>query len=171
MKRILLIAVAFAMLFTLSACKDDAPAGMKLASNPIVVPYNLYVPEEWEAVDTDTTNPRALDNTNTATAISVAEYENATADEWWGVWRSAYTENGFEIVEEGTPTIVDGKSAKTYVYKKNDTTINLVRVCYSTAVEHNGKVYIILLTSVEGEFYENALEITKEDILPNFRFN
>lgn len=52
MKKILSILLLAAMLLSLAACGDDntgdIPEGMKLASDPEIVDYFLYVPEEWE---------------------------------------------------------------------------------------------------------------------------
>lgn len=52
MKKIVSLLLIFVMLFSLAACgsntPSDAPDGMKLASDPEIVDYYLYVPEDWE---------------------------------------------------------------------------------------------------------------------------
>lgn len=70
MKKLIAIFMILCMIFALAACGENetnAPAGMKLASNPEVVEYKLYVPSQWivtsstgmtmaQAAATDTTN-------------------------------------------------------------------------------------------------------------------
>ena len=70
MKKIFTVLLALIMIFALASCgaePTDAPSGMKLASNPEVVDYTVYVPSHWEVTSstgmtmaqaalTDTTN-------------------------------------------------------------------------------------------------------------------
>lgn len=50
MNKIVSILLVFVLLFALISCgqsEDGTPYGMKLASNPEIVEYTLYVPEDW----------------------------------------------------------------------------------------------------------------------------
>ena len=50
MNKLISILLIFVLLFAFAACGDgesDVPVGMKLASNPDIVDYTLYVPEDW----------------------------------------------------------------------------------------------------------------------------
>lgn len=53
MKKTVAILLLLATVLAFAACGDDnsgVPTGMKLASNPEIVDYSLFVPEDWEII-------------------------------------------------------------------------------------------------------------------------
>lgn len=177
MKKIVSILLACLVLFCFVGCKknDGAPEGMKLASNTDLVPYSLYVPENW-IIDDNNSSTRAHVSSIDTSSVSVGDYGYASIDEWWGAYKTALSSvSGFEVLEEGVAGIVDGQASKTYTYKTVQATIlgaeDVAYKHYATATMHDGLVYVILYTSFEGQLFDNNLTTVKDDIIANFKFN
>lgn len=174
MKRLFAFILIIALCLCLAGCKSDgAPAGMKLASDTSLVSYSLYVPENWVIDNSDTTTRAHVSSVDTS-SVSVGKYlmagEITSIDSWWNSYKLAHLAvEGFEVVEEGASEMVDGKGAKSYTYKT--TILEIPYKHYATAVEHDGSVYVILYTAVEGTLYDTTIGVVKNDILANMKFN
>ena len=176
MKRILLVALALIMLLSFAGCKksDGAPKGMKLASSTDLVPYSLYVPEDWVIDEADALTTRAHVSSSDTSSVSIVSYKKEGAlssiDAWWEIYKASLTQQiaSFELIEEGAQTIVSKNGAKGYTYKTG--TGELVFKHYATATEHGDYVYVILYTAMDG-LYETNLTTVKDEIIANFKFN
>ena len=175
MKKILLVALSLIMLVSFVGCKKDdgAPKGMTLASNEDFVAYSLYVPEGWIIDEADAFTTRAHVSSSDTSAISVVGYKKegalSSVDTWWEIYKASLSQlAGFELIEEGTATVVNKNGANSYTYKTG--TGELVFKHYATATEHGDYVYVILYTAMEG-LYDTNLTTVKDEIIANFKFN
>lgn len=79
MKKTIALLLLFVMLFSLAACGEDGtsdvPAGMKLASDPEIVDYYLYVPEDWK-VTSQTGMTTAQASLNDDSNVIVTNFTN-----------------------------------------------------------------------------------------------
>lgn len=174
MKRILIIALCALMLLALVGCKGDgAPAGMKLASHPELVPYSLYVPEDWVVDYSDAQNTKAHVSSVNMSSVLVSQHPKAEGtiddiDSWWENYKAELSLEGVLVLEQGVKGTVDGKASKSYTYSA---TINdeLTYKYYMTAVEHNGEIIAILYGAPEGPLFDESLSVVKDEIIANLK--
>ena len=188
MKKILaLLLVAVSCLFLFSCDKDEAPNGMKLASNTNIVDYKLYVPEEWIVSNADRGATQAYVSEGDRTNVLVMQWNIAentrTVDDWW---EKEYKPQVFEakavqdykILKEGEGVTLDKKAAKAYSYtgKIGDTYFKYDLV----ACVAQGSIYVMQITYMQDTVAEGAeitysgVEAHKDavnSIIESFKFN
>ncbi len=123
MKRIISILLLLVMLVTsLTACGNsdsDVPAGMKLASDPEINHYNLYVPTAW-TVDMSTGITSAyvssVDKSNISVSYGVPQEH--TVKEFWENNKAHYESvfEEFTVLDEGTNSKLGEYDAARYNY-------------------------------------------------------
>lgn len=174
MKRALIILLSCAMLLLLVACKDtDAPEGMKRASNSELVPYSLFVPEEWIVDIADGTTTKAHVSSSDTSSVLVSRHPKSAGviddvDSWWSNYKSNMTVKGFTVIEEGVKGMVGNKASKSFLY--STVTQELTFKHYVTAVEYNDEIIVIMFTATEGPLYDNNITVVKDEIIANFKF-
>ena len=185
MKKIVLSILAFVMLISFVSCKDDeAPDGMKLASNKDIVAYSLFVPEEW-TIDEQSAMTVAHVSSADKSSVSVMQWNLTSSlksiDDWWTFHKQENTEAfpSLTVVEEGVEGIIDNRPSKSYTYTIEQTGLSTdgkelktVYKFYVTAVIDQGSIHIITYTSTdEMGLYDKNITTVKDKILPNFKFN
>lgn len=84
MKKLTVYVLLFAMLFAFASCGetvDDAPIGMKLASDPEVVDYKVYVPTDW-AITSKTGMTMAQVSLADASSMIVTNHSHTNTSEY-----------------------------------------------------------------------------------------
>lgn len=188
MKKIISVLFALLIVFSLASCSKPpetieasyTPDGgqaqivkMKLASDPKIVSYLMYVPETWIIKDQSASTVAYVSEEN-RTSVSVAQWnltsEYTSIDAWWDLHKSenSKTMPNFTVIGEGVETSVDGMSAKSYTY-----TVTFSGGTYKyevVACINQGSVHVFTYTSTEELFYEN-LHVFYDLILETFKFN
>ncbi len=151
---------------------EEAPEGMKIASNYDIVDYLLYVPESW-IVDVRNGLTMAHVSETDMSSIQVAQW-NLTAstkdyDKWWDEYKKQM--NLVASVEYANPQLVDTKingvdSKKAEYIITTDTQSYK---CMVTATIARGSVYVIVYTSTVDMYNTHLTDVNK--IIENFKFN
>lgn len=190
-----LLSLSFSLAF-LTACgeegEDGAPYGMKLASDPELVDYLLYVPEDWvitSAAGATTAQVSLADATN----IVVTNHTDPSFRPTTDVKKNL--ETYFETYEKKLIGLFDmveeeGKEPVTsfamveepsfITLKKGDTNVAAMRFSY-TATLDEAKVQQLMVLAYEDDYFYNITFTTQpavykdnlkmfETILENFRF-
>lgn len=189
MKRFLLILVSLIMCLSLFSCgnEEEAPDGMKLASNTDIVDYKLFVPEGWTVSNADRGATQAFVSEGDRTNVLVMQWnitENTkTVDEWWEKeYKPQVFETGaiqdYKVLTEGKGTTLDKKEAKSYTYtgRIGDSFFKYdVVACVA-----QGSIYVVQFTYMQDVVEEgkeptySAQEKHKDavkSIIDNFKFN
>lgn len=172
-----LLCLLLTVIFSLSAfvsCKKadniDTPYGMKLASDPSVVDYYLFVPTDW-TIELSTGGTSAYYSTDDPSSVTVAVYglskDINDAQSYWEFFAQQF-ENVF-----GDPTdteesnlLLDGKEAMQYVFAAElGTTAYKFRQIVCT---RNGMSYILTYASTIENFDRHADEV--QEIVAQFKF-
>ena len=170
MKKITAILLALLAILSLSACGagDNAPSGMKLASNE-VCDYYFYVPTNW-TVDMSTGVASAYYSKNDRSNISMTSYalsKTMTAEEYWESIKRSYTSLFAEMSEpEVKTTALDGVEAKQYTYtvKAANEQFKIMQVfCVK-----GDTVYVFTFTASPEKFEEHIDKVAL--VLAEFRF-
>ena len=117
----LLLALALALAFGLSACKSasDTPSGMIRASGEDA-DYDLFVPDGW-VLDRSGGVVSAYKSASDPTSVSVMAwsmpYADSSLDDWWKSYQTEFTLvfDDFQM-ESSDATLLDGAAAQLYVY-------------------------------------------------------
>ena len=157
MKRFLAILLALISCLCFFSCDaDEAPDGMKLASNTDIVDYRLYVPESWIVSNADRGATQAYASEGDRTNVLVMQWnitENTvTVDDWW---EKEYKPQVFEtnavqehkVLSEGEGVTLDKKAAKSYSYtgKIGDSFFRYDLI----ACVAQGSIYVIQVTYMQ----------------------
>lgn len=170
MKKITAILLALFAIFSLTACgaNDNAPSGMKLASNEIC-DYYFYVPTNW-TVSMSTGVTSAYYSEKDRSNISMTSYalaDTMTAEEYWESIKSTYTALFAEMSEpEVKTTALDGIEAKQYTYtaKAGEEQYKIMQVfCVK-----GDTVYVFTFTATPEKFEEHIDKVAL--VLAEFRF-
>jgi len=151
---------------------EEAPEGMKIASNYDIVDYLLYVPESW-IVDVRNGLTMAHVSETDMSSVQVAQW-NLTAntntyDKWWTEYKKQM--DLVAKVEYSDPQLVDTKingfdsKMTEYVLKTDTGTYK----CKLTATIARGSVYLIAYTSTLENYDTHLADVNK--IIENFKFN
>ncbi|MBQ3792574.1 MAG: hypothetical protein II797_05690 [Clostridia bacterium] len=87
LKQIVSLLLASLLLLSLAGCgQEDTPSGMKLASDPAIVDFKLYVPESW-TVDLQTGAVSAYCSKADPSSVNVMIWDAPQTDfspnDWW----------------------------------------------------------------------------------------
>ena len=185
MKRALSFILVIILALSFTACNkgDDAPAGMKLASNKDIVDYSMYVPEGW-IVDQSSATTAAHISDSDRTSVNVAQWNyQGSIDDWWSLeYKPQVMEKGpftdCKIIKEGESYILGGAGAKLYEYtaKLGDTYFKYTVIACVT----RGSIYVLHVTYMQDNVAEGQ-EITYslyernsaqiKLVLDSFKFN
>ncbi|MBE6598002.1 MAG: hypothetical protein E7638_01020 [Ruminococcaceae bacterium] len=156
-------ALLLAMTALFSSCGNnnelDAPGGMKIACDPEITDYRLFVPEEW-TVDMTTSASGAYYSNSDPSGVSMMvwdlEYANSTLDDWWAANETdiAMVFDNYAL-ESKENTTIDGNYAQKYVYTA-DLGENQYKVMQIGALK-DGTVYLFTYTSLQN-LYDSHLE-------------
>ncbi|MBQ5648666.1 MAG: hypothetical protein IIV03_00865 [Clostridia bacterium] len=169
MKKITALILSLIAVFALASCgTNDAPSGMKLASNE-VCDYYFYVPTNW-TVDMSTGVTSAYYSEKDRSNISMTSYAlsgEMTADSYWESIRSTYAALFAEMSEpEVKTTALDGVEAKqyTYVAKAGTEQFKIMQIfCVKGET-----VYVFTFTATPEKFEEHIDKVAL--VLAEFRF-
>jgi len=142
MNKIISIALVLVLLFSFASCGQDengAPFGMKLASNPEIVDYTLYIPEDW-VVNSSTGMTAAQASYNDPTSIIVTNHSHQSLNEYADAKNMliAY------LYGEDEVKLSDGSGEKTYreydetLLLKDGTYLNRLYEMFDTAKDADG---------------------------------
>lgn len=190
-----LLSLSFSLAF-LTACggedEDGAPYGMKLASDPALVDYFLYVPEDW-VVTSATGTTMAQVSLSDATSVIVTNHTDpdfrptTDAKKNLETYFESYKEKLiglFDMVEEeGKEPVTSFTMVEEPTFitlKKGDTNVAAMRFSY-TATLDEAKVQQLMVLAYEDDYFYNITFTTQpavyqdnlqmfETILENFRF-
>ena len=168
MKKIIVLCLAVAMCFLVSACSSASdikvPMGMQLASNESVPDYVLLVPNDW-TVETQTGTTTAYFKDNLSSAVLATFSATFTAPESADVTLDNYFEGYSEEFEKifgkmdenltVSTTVLGGEEARRYTYSAS-----FGGVDYSFWQEicmHEGRIYT-LTYSAPTEYFEKFAE-------------
>jgi len=175
MKRIIaLCLVSILLLLVFASCKDgdaQTPFGMKLASDPEISSYYLYVPESWTTdIRTATTTAYYSENDPTSICASfapLASTEQKDPDAYFESYKEEFSAVFGELkdLETDNPTL-DGKPAKQYIYTA--TLAGTEYKFWQVICIRNGRVYTITYTSIVENFEKHTADM--QSCLDNFRF-
>ena len=151
---------------------EEAPEGMKIASNYDIVDYLLYVPEGW-IVDIRNGLTMAHVSESDMSSIQVGQW-NLTAstknyEKWWEEYKKQI--GLVAKVEYSDPELVDTKVFG-FDSKKAEYTITTdtqTYKCMLTATMARGSVYVIVYTSTVDNYDTHLADVNK--IIENFKFN
>ena len=168
-----LAAIIAAALF--AGCSKDTdtavPDGMKLASDPAVAGYTLFVPDGWD-VDMQTKSTRAYCPGSDKSFVMVMTGDlgstSATVDEWWeeglSELEALYADS--TLVSRGK-TVLDGVEADKFVYTG---TFDGTAFKYTqTAAVKGGAIYVITYGAEADKWEAHSAEA--DSMLAAFRFN
>lgn len=180
---ILALLLLTAFCFTACGEEDGAPHGMQLASDPTIVDYSLYVPDDWMA-DLRSGVVSAYHSKNDASSVVMNQWnlsglpeEITSVEGWWEqyvpVFEASFEEFTLETDEE---FVLDGVNGRRYVYtgklytgnpdtEDGKTAFRFMQV----AVIRRGMVYVFTYTSTADVFESNLTDVNS--ILDAFRFN
>jgi len=120
-RRVLLVALLLCLSTFFFACsKSEVPSGMKEASDPAVVDYHLYVPENW-TVDMQTGAVSAYFSSSDPSSVNVMAWSVPNTDykpeQWWEESlvdiEDVYSDFKLESTAE---TTLDGVAAVEYTW-------------------------------------------------------
>ena len=150
---------------------ENAPEGMKLASNVDIVDYSLYVPKSW-IIDIQTGSTMAHVSDTDKSSIQVGQWnltENIKSyDTWWTDYKRELALVGTAtVISEPTVDTVGGVEGRTaeYTLKVGTSTYK----CRVSCVIAKGSAYVILYTSTESGYDANIDDVNK--IIKSFKFN
>ncbi len=170
MKKITALLLTLFAILSLTACgaNDNAPSGMKLASNE-VCDYYFYVPQNW-TVDMSTGVSSAYFSEKDRSNMSMTSYalsEAMTAEAYWEKIKSDYSALFAEMSEpEVKTTALDGVEAKQYTYtvKAGTEQFKIMQVfCVKGET-----VYVFTFTATPEKFEEHIDKVAL--VLAEFRF-
>lgn len=174
MKRLLCALLAALLLCTFASCKntDDisAPYGMKLASDPSVVDYYLFVPTDW-TVELATGGTSAYYSTDDPSSVTVAVYGLSEgisdAQSYWTFFTQQFgSVFGDPTAVEESNLLLDGKEAMQYIFTAElGTTAYKFRQIICT---RNGMAYILTYASTAENFDRHTDAM--QEIVAQFKF-
>ena len=148
----------------------EAPDGMKLASDPDVAGYSLFVPEDWD-VDMQTKSTRAYCPGSDKSFIMVMTgdlvHADSTVDDWWeeGLSELEALYADFTLVSRGK-TVLGGVEADKFVYTG---TFDGTAFKYTqTAAIKSGAIYIVTYGAEADKWEAHSGEA--DSMLAAFRF-
>ena len=169
MKKIILIILALAMMFTLASCKKDkdAPDGMQDVA-PEKEKYDFYVPKNWMPNSGDVVG--AYYSNTDRSNVSVMAYggDYATSEQYWESFKASAdnTFKDFEVISENEPIVIDGLNAVKFSYKmKLD---GKEYQCMQAVVAFSNICYVITYTSTPDYYDSHMADV--ESMLSNFNF-
>ncbi len=192
------ISLLLSALLILSGCSEDdpdgAPSGMKLASDPKVVDYYLYVPEDWIVLEStgmtrvqvsaaDTSNVIVTNHANSKfpsysqSIETVREYYDYYIEQLKSKFDTKEAEDG-EAGEVSTFEIVSDPTEITL--KKGDGEVAALKVVYKAQLDGT-EIQQILVICYEDDYFYNITLTTApyiyesneprfEAIIKNFKF-
>ncbi|MBQ2733454.1 MAG: hypothetical protein IJF74_04780 [Clostridia bacterium] len=170
MKKITALLLTLFAILSLAACGagDNAPNGMKLASNE-VCDYYFYVPKNWN-VDMSTGVSSAYFSEKDRSNMSMTSYalsKTMTAEEYWDSIKGSYTSLFAEMSEpEVKTTALDGVEAKQYTYTAKAGT-EQYKIMQVFCVKGE-TVYVFTFTATPEKFEEHIDKVAL--VLAEFRF-
>ncbi len=174
-KAFVLIALALTAVFAVSCSgkNDGAPEGMKLASDPKLASYTLYVPESW-TVDTQTAVTRAYCSKEDRSSVIVMTGDAENTDDpikaWWesGLPELEALYEDFKLEkEDGEKTKLGGADAVKYVYSG---TFEKEKFKFTQiAAVKKGVIYVFTFGGTEDKWKSHVEEVEK--MIENFSFS
>ena len=170
MKKITALILTLIAILSLTACgaNDNAPSGMKLASNE-VCDFYFYVPTNW-TIDMSTGVSSAYFSEKDRSNMSMTSYALSgamTVDAYWETIKSDYSALFAEMSEpEIKTTALDGVEAKqyTYVAKAGTEQFKIMQIfCVKGET-----VYVFTFTATPEKFEEHIDKVAL--VLAEFRF-
>ncbi len=170
MKRLTVVLMLVALLFSAVACSGDAaPDGMFDAALG-TADFHLYVPEGWQAME-NVSGARVAPDEHSAN-VTVLEYKltkEYTIESYWEEecfpsYKSAFDE--FAIETEGEELTLGGKDALAYVYtyKLGDDAFRVKQVLALQGLD----MYVLTYTALADDYDGYADKV--EDVISEFKF-
>ena len=170
MKRLTVVLMLVALLFSAVACSGDAaPDGMFDAALS-TADFHLYVPEGWQAME-NVSGARVTPDEHGAN-VTVLEYkltkEYTLATYWeeecFPSYKSAFDE--FAVETEGEERTLGGKDALCYVYtyKLGDDTFRVMQVFALRSLD----MYVLTYTALVDDYDDYTDNV--ESIISEFKF-
>ena len=187
---IMIAAVLLSALFAVS-CKakesdPDIPSGMKLASDPKLTDYSLFVPEGW-IVDLQTAATVARASETDSSSVSVSAFTNASIPEsedilskYWETYESDLI-NIFDKNDKGESTYKLSGEPVSLAVKRGDKVVPAIKYTYTGTMGGNELFFVQMITYRNGYFYIMTLTTTAkgaeshkdafDSIISNFRLD
>lgn len=167
---VLCLILASAVLAGCSKKDPAVPEGMKLASDPGVASYTLFVPEGWN-IDMQTASTRAYCSGSDKSFVMVMtgelEHTDTTVADWWDAGLSELKAlfPDFELVSREKATL-DGREGEKFIYTGtfDETPFKYTQIAATKA----GVIYVLTYGATQDRWDSHLDEIT--DVIDNFRF-
>lgn len=177
MKKIISLILIFTLALSFAACrkndptKDIIPNGMKLASNPELCEYSLFVPEGW-IVDIQTSLTSARVGETDSSSLSVSAFTNASipeSDDMLTKYWESYTEDlksVFDKKDDGSSTFTPSEP-ETITLKKGEKNVAAIKVTYTASLSGTELKYIQVISYDNAYFYIMTFTTTPDGFAKN----
>ena len=177
MKKIISLILIFTLALSFAACKkndptgDVIPNGMKLASNPELCEYSLFVPEGW-IVDIQTSLTSARVGETDSSSLSVSAFTNASipeSDDMLTKYWESYTEDlksVFDKKDDGSSTFTPSEP-ETITLKKGEKKVAAIKVTYTASLSGTELKYIQVISYDNAYFYIMTFTTTPDGFAKN----